>query len=79
MFQALLNVVNHSAQTGAAALFICCSYVSSYLGFRKGKDASMKGRETDHLVRGQALSAIQEKCTFVCQPEYQPERLDHIR
>lgn len=54
MFQALLNVVNHSAQTSAAALFICCSYVSSYLGFRKGKDASIKGRETDHLVRGQA-------------------------
>lgn len=65
-----LNVVNHPAQTSTAALFIRRSYVSTYRGCGKETDASIKGRETDHLARGEALSAIQAKCTFVCQPEY---------
>lgn len=50
----------------------------SYLGCRKRKDTFLKRWETDHLVRGEVLSVIQSKCTFVCgclcQPEYQPER-----
>lgn len=56
-------------QTSTAALFICCALISSYLRWRIGQDASLKGRETDHLVRGAARSAIQAKSPFVCQPE----------
>lgn len=54
----LLTAVNHSMQASAAPLFICCSYVSSYGRCRKGKEASLKGRETDHLVRGGTLPAL---------------------
>lgn len=53
-----LNVVHHPVQTSAAALLICCSYVSSYPGCGKGRAASLKGRETDHLARGERRSQL---------------------
>lgn len=67
----LLKVVNHPAQMSAAALFICCSYISSYLGCANGKDASRGARDWPSGARRGALSYSGKMPAR--------KKLDHIR